>query len=67
MRFAMEEMKIVLMRIFQHFDLEMTKPALGEALPMSSAFLLAPKGGIHMKLRLRHPLDAVPHVLDNEP
>eukprot|EP00884_Botryococcus_braunii_P011979 jgi/Botrbrau1/20782/Bobra.0156s0013.1 len=54
-RFAMEEMKIALMRILQRYSIKLCRPGLGEPLPLSSNFLLAPRDGILMKLQHRGP------------
>lgn len=66
-RFAMEEMKVVLLRLLQRYSLQLEKPRPGEALPLQADVLLVPSQGLHMKLTLRGNSNAIPPVLDNEP
>lgn len=63
----MEEMKVVLLRLLQRYNVQLEKPSPGEALPLLADVLLVPKQGLHMKLTLRNDSKAFSAVLDNEP
>lgn len=52
-RFALEEAKIALVRIYQRFSLEVVKPAAGEELKVRSEVLMVPEGGVHVKVTRR--------------
>jgi hypothetical protein len=58
MRFALEEMKIVLISILQRYSLELLRPAAGEGVPSYLEVLFVFEEGLHVRLRPRHRQDA---------